>query len=84
MPQHASEHTCCCCRGFPVAHYKGDRLGLVLAYWGLALVMGSPLVSQTDRDSQGNLFGGLLNHITVGRYTHGEGRLHRALQTVRC
>ena len=28
--------------------FKGDRLGLVLAFWGLGLVLGRPLVSQTD------------------------------------
>ncbi len=27
-------------KGFPVQHYKGDRLGLVLAYWGVALHIG--------------------------------------------
>lgn len=34
------------CRGFPVQQFKGDRLGLVLAYWGLALCMGRLQVSQ--------------------------------------
>ena len=49
----------CACRGFPVEHFKGDRLGLVLAFWGLGLVLGKPLVSQTDYTEDGKTFGGL-------------------------
>ena len=36
---------------------KGDRLGLVLAFWGLGLVLGRPLVSQTDYREDGSTFG---------------------------
>ncbi|KAK9816577.1 hypothetical protein WJX72_002145 [[Myrmecia] bisecta] len=56
-------------KNFPVEHYADDRLGLVLAYWGLALTVGRPQVSQTDFDSNGKRFGSLLNHVTVGRHT---------------
>ena len=42
-------------RGFPVDDYKSDRVGLVLAYWGVALNLGRPLVSQTDHDYEGFL-----------------------------
>ena len=63
-----------------MAHYKGDRLGLVLAFWGLGLVLGTPQVSQTDHDGSGQIFGSLLNHVTVGRNTHGES--HCLLQLV--
>jgi hypothetical protein len=31
-------------RGFPVEHFKADRVGLVLAFWSLALHLGRPLV----------------------------------------
>lgn len=52
--------------------YKSDRVGLVLAYWGVALHLGRPLVSQTDHDYEGSVSGGtygsILNHITVGRH----------------
>ena len=50
--------------------YREDRLGLVLAYWALALALGRPLVSQTDFDyAKGEgTYGSLLNHITSGRY----------------
>ena len=52
--------------------YKSDRVGLVLAYWGVALHLGRPLVSQTDHDYEGSISGGtygsILNHITVGRH----------------
>ena len=51
-------------------HYKSDRLGLVLGYWGFALVVGRPLVSQTDfvNESRDTTFGSLFVHITDGRY----------------
>ena len=58
-------------RGFPVEHFKGDRLGPVLAFWGLGIVLGRPLVSQTDYTEDKKTFGSLLNHVTVGRFTHG-------------
>ena len=45
------------CSGFPVAHFKGDRFGLVVAYWGLALVLGVPQVSQTDYTQDKQTFG---------------------------
>ncbi len=45
------------CRGFPVDHYKGDRFGLIVAYWGLALTLGRPLVSQTDYNEKLETFG---------------------------
>ncbi len=59
--------------------YKADRLGLVLAYWALALHLGRPLVSQTDIDFAGDksTYGSLLNHITVGRHERGEAVLRR-------
>lgn len=56
-------------RKFPVDKFKGDRTGLVLAFWGLGLVLGRPLVSQTDYKEDGATFGSLLNHVTVGRHT---------------
>lgn len=59
-------------RGFPVEHYKDNRPGLVVAFWGLALVLGRVLISQTDKKSDGTVFGSILNHITVGRYANGE------------
>ena len=37
--------------------FKGDRLGLVLAFWGLGLVLGKPLVSQTDYTDKLETFG---------------------------
>ena len=63
------------CRGFPVERFASDRLGLVLAFWGLGLALGSPLVSQTDYNAEGDLFGSLLCHVTVGRHTHGAPQL---------
>ena len=44
-------------RGFPVEHYKNDRLGLILAFYGLGLVFGRPQVSQTDYTEDGQTFG---------------------------
>lgn len=41
-------------------HYKGDRFGLVAAYWGLALALGIPQVSQTDYTEKGETFGATL------------------------
>ena len=38
-------------------HFQGDRLGLVLAFWGLGIVLGRPLVSQTDYTEDNNTFG---------------------------
>lgn len=58
-------------RGFPVEQYSEDRVGLVLAYWGLALHLGRPLVSQTDSKPDGSVFGSLLNHVTEGRFMKG-------------
>ena len=37
--------------------FKGDRLGLVLAFWGLGIVLGRPLVSQTDYTDDNQTFG---------------------------
>ena len=45
------------CRGFPVEQYRNDRLGLVLAFYGLGLVLGRPQVSQTDYTEDGQTFG---------------------------
>lgn len=59
------------CRGFPVEQYKEDRLGLVLAFWGLGLHLGRPLISQTDYKPDGSLFGSVLNHVSEGRWTTG-------------
>lgn len=58
-------------RGFPVDIYKGDRIGLVLAFWAIALVLGRVQVSQTDYTEDGTTFGSVLNHVTVGRKTAG-------------
>ena len=58
-------------RGFPVDKYRGDRVGLVLAFWGVALALGRIQVSQTDYTERGTTFGSVLNHVTVGRKTHG-------------
>ena len=44
----------------------------MLAWYGLGLVLGRPLVSQNDHAADGSMFGSLLNHITVGRFTAGE------------
>ena len=45
----------------------------MLAYWGVALTLGRPLVSQTDFDyvNQTGVYGSLLNHISVGRHEIG-------------
>jgi hypothetical protein len=59
------------CRGFPVEHYADNRPGLVVAFWGLALVLGRVLISQTDKKSDGTVFGSILNHVTVGRFANG-------------
>ncbi|KAK9813596.1 hypothetical protein WJX73_009365 [Symbiochloris irregularis] len=56
-------------KGFPVQAFKGDRLGLVLAFWGVGLVLGRPLVSQNDYNNEHETFGSYLNHVTVGRHT---------------
>lgn len=61
-----------CCRGFPVQHYATNRPGLVVAFWGLALVLGRVLISQTDKKSDGTVFGSIFNHITIGRHANGE------------
>ena len=58
-------------RGFPVHEYKDDRLGLVLAFWGVGLYLGRPLVSQTDYQVDGTIFGSVLNHVTDGRWATG-------------
>ncbi|EIE24910.1 Clavaminate synthase-like protein [Coccomyxa subellipsoidea C-169] len=74
-------------KGFPVDQYKGDRVGLVLAYWGVALHLGRPLVSQTDHDYEGSANGGtygsVLNHITVGRHARPAGTKAHAVDTIR-
>lgn len=59
-------------RGFPVERYASNRPGLVVAYWGLALVLGRVQISQTDKKSDGTVFGSILNHVTVGRFARGE------------
>ncbi|KAL3155553.1 hypothetical protein ABBQ38_011107 [Trebouxia sp. C0009 RCD-2024] len=55
-------------RGFPIQQYAEDRLGLVLAFWGMGLHLGRPLVSQTDYQVDGTIFGSVLNHVTDGRW----------------
>ena len=52
--------------------YKEDRLGLVLAFWGVGIHLGRPLISQTDYKEDGTLFGSVLNHVTEGRWTTGQ------------
>jgi hypothetical protein len=44
---------------------------LVVAFWGLALILGRVQISQTDRQSDGTVFGSILNHVTVGRFADG-------------
>ena len=51
--------------------YHEDRLGLVLAFWGLGMHLGRPLISQTDYLEDGTIFGSVLNHVTDGRWTNG-------------
>lgn len=51
--------------------YREDRLGLVLAFWGVGIHLGRPLVSQTDYKEDGSLFGSVLNHVSEGRWTAG-------------
>lgn len=45
----------------------------MLAYWALLVHLGRPLVSQTDysQDREGDFYGSILNHITVGRHVRG-------------
>jgi hypothetical protein len=63
------------CRGFPVQHYATNRPGQVVAFWGLALVLGRVQINQTDKKSDGTVFGSILNHVTVGRFADGEDRV---------
>jgi hypothetical protein len=63
---------CCCCRGFPVHHFASNRAGLVVAFWGWALLLGRVQISQTDWNSKGEVFGSIFNHVTVGRFADGE------------
>lgn len=63
------------CRGFPVERYATNRPGLVVAYWGIGLVLGRIQISQTDRKSDGTVFGSILNHVTVGRFAKGKGNV---------
>lgn len=62
----------CGSRGFPIQQYAEDRLGLVLAFWGMGLHLGRPLVSQTDYQVDGTIFGSVLNHVTDGRWATGK------------
>ena len=39
-------------RGFPVEQFGADRVGLVLAFWSLALHLGRPLVRTFTRDRE--------------------------------
>jgi hypothetical protein len=82
--QHPSGNVCAallpshhpsCPRGFPVEHYKDNRPALVVAFWGLALILGRVQISQTDKKSDGTVFGSILNHVTVGRFADGEWSL---------
>lgn len=45
------------CRGFPVEQYRNDRLGLIIAFYGLGLVLGRPQISQTDNTEDSKTFG---------------------------
>ena len=58
-------------RNFPVEQYREDRLGLVLAFWGVGIHLGRPLISQTDYKEDGSVFGSVLNHVSEGRWTAG-------------
>ena len=71
-------------RGFPVDIYRGDRIGLVLAFWAVALALGRVQVSQTDYTEDGTTFGSVLNHVTVGRKTHGEASAPCQTQCLLC
>ena len=53
--------------------YRHDKVGLVLAFWAILAHLGRPLVSQTDYDHEreGEFYGSILNHITVGRHSRG-------------
>ena len=42
--------------------FEGDRLGLILAFWGLGLALGRPLISQTDYTEDGQTFGMPVQH----------------------
>ena len=44
-------------------HYVGDRFGLVVAWWGLALILGTPQISQTDYNEKLETFGEVLDRI---------------------
>ena len=67
------------CTGFPVQQYQDDRLGLVLAFWGVGLHLGRPLISQIDYKAHGKIVGSVLNHVTVGRWASGQGSLSNAI-----
>jgi hypothetical protein len=73
---HLKLASCTCwrpCRGFPVEQFRHDKVGLVLAFWAMLAHLGRPLVSQTDYDHEreGEFYGSILNHITVGRHSKG-------------
>ncbi|WIA42630.1 hypothetical protein OEZ86_008603 [Tetradesmus obliquus] len=55
-------------KGFPVQHFASNRPGLVVAFWGWALLLGRVQISQTDWNSKGEVFGSIFNHVTVGRF----------------
>ena len=44
-------------------HFRGNRFGLVVAFYGLGLTLGEPQISQTDYDKDHKTFG-KLNKLT--------------------
>ena len=51
--------------------FKGDRLGLILAFWGLGVVLGRPLVSQNDNTEDGQVFGECVDLSTADANDNG-------------
>lgn len=45
-------------------HYHGDHFGLIVAYWGLALILVEPQISQTDYNEKHETFGEVLDTRT--------------------
>ena len=54
-------------RGFPVEHFRGNRFGLIVAFWGLGLALGTPQVSQTDYDRDHKTFGEHTLNVSASR-----------------
>ena len=49
-------------------------MGLVLAFWGLGIVLGRPLVSQTDYAEDGSTFGKDDVHLHICILTAAKAR----------